>query len=327
MPQAPDRHIVPSGIRGRAPAVRGVVVAVIGIVLLVVVITLISGLATTFRKTPADQIALSYGGGPFEGNQFQKIVEPGSGLVFNGVYDKWYEYPVTQRNYIISRRDDEGDVAGNDVVVASTSDKVEADWEIAVYFKLNTSIIRQFHETIGLKYQAWSSSGWARMLNDNFRNPIESALQVASRRFTAADLYSSTDAINAVQREIAADLKDRVASVLGAPYFCGPTYTRGTNCPDFQVIVKKPTLPADVVQAFQDQVSSEAAIVTAQNEAQAKVEKAKGDQAAQAALQGIYSDPSYVAYIRALAMQACASNSNCTLVVTEGETGVNVNTG
>jgi hypothetical protein len=81
------------------------------------------------------------------------------------------------------------------------------------------------------------------------------------------------------------------------------------------------------VQAFQDQVSSQAAIVTAQNEAQAKVEKAKGDQAAQAALQGIYSDPNYLDYVRALAMQACAANSNCTLVVTQGQTGVNINTG
>ena len=38
----------------------------------------------TTEKTPADKIALSYGGGPFEGNQYQRTVQPGSGLSFNG---------------------------------------------------------------------------------------------------------------------------------------------------------------------------------------------------------------------------------------------------
>ena len=314
--------------RVNPPSRRKVLAAVAVVVAVPLLITVVSALTTSFRKTPADKIALSYGGGPFEGNQFQKIVQPGSELVFNGVFDNWYEYPTTQRNYIISDSLEDGDVHGPDSVVATTSDRIEARWEVAVYFKLNTTIIRRFHEVIGLKYEAWTEAGWDRMLNDNFRNPIENSLQAASRHFTASDLYSSSDAINEVQQEIAANLKDRVANVLGAPFFCGPTFEgSGDTCTDFQVILKKPSLPADVVQAFQDQVESEAAIVTAQNEATAKVEKAKGDQAAQAALQGIYSDANYLAYLRALAMQACAANPNCTLVVTEGQSDVNVNTG
>src|SRR6476469_3965210 len=81
----------------------------LGVIAVVVGITGISTVAATFRKTPADKIAISYGGGPIEGNHFQRIVQPGSTLTFNGLFDHWYEYPVTQRNYIVSMNADEGD--------------------------------------------------------------------------------------------------------------------------------------------------------------------------------------------------------------------------
>src|SRR5688572_24558792 len=118
MPQLPDRPLrvlKESEANVRAAKIIGVV-----IVAVVVLLTLLGIVGTSFRKTPADKIALSYGGGPFEGAQFQKVVEPGSGLVLNGVFDKWYEYPTTQRNYIISRRASEGDVVGEDFITAAT---------------------------------------------------------------------------------------------------------------------------------------------------------------------------------------------------------------
>lgn len=86
---------------------------------------------------------------------------PGSGLVLNGVFDKWYEYPTT------------------------------------------------------LKCHAWTDSGWDRMLNDNFRQPIESALQAESRRHTVDALSSDEDAVRSVQDGIAAKLKERVSRLLG----------------------------------------------------------------------------------------------------------------
>ena len=58
--------------------------------------------------------------------------------------------------------------------------------------------------------------------------------------------------------------------------------------------------------------------------AAAEVAEAQGRAEAQAALNNLYTDPSYIAYVQALAMQECANNSNCTLVVTPGGTNINV---
>ena len=87
--------------------------SIFGVVGFFILIALIGG---TVKKTPRDKIGISYGGGPIEGQHFQQVVEPGHGLFINGFADKLYLYPVTQRNYIISQRTDEGDIEGEDAV-------------------------------------------------------------------------------------------------------------------------------------------------------------------------------------------------------------------
>lgn len=302
--------------------------AVIAFVLL---ITLVPAALGSFRKTPADQIALSYGGGPFEGNQFQRIVRPGSGLTFNGLLDHWYEYPVTQRNYIVSENPKEGDRAEADQIVASTSDKVQVRYEVAVYFKLNTDKLRRFHEQIGLKYAAYHESGWEKMLNDSFRQQLEAALQVESRRHDSESLLGDPDAVTAVQSGVASGLKDRIKGVLGDDYFCGPTFVdidgRSDACPNFTVVLKRPSFSDGVIQAFEQNRISKSKVLTAQNEADAKEAEAKGVARQRQALNdgGALSD-SFIAYTRAQAELACANNPNCTMVVTQGQgTNVNVN--
>lgn len=306
---------------------RTVVLVVAGIVGLFVLISVVGTISSIFRKTPADKIALSYGGGPFEGAQYQRTVDPGSGLVLNGVFDKWYEYPTTQRNYIISGRSGEGDVEGEDFITAATDDKVQVRYEVAVYFKLNTSLVRQFHENIGLKYHAWTDAGWDRMLLDNFRQPIESALQTESRRHTVDALFSDEEAVKSVQDGIAANLKERVSRLLGDAYFCGPTHRLGaSNCTDFQVILKKPSFPEQIVSGFEAQERSAADVVTAQNNARVKEEEARGVKLQQEALRENLT-PQFIAYLEAQARLECAKNPNCTLIISDTGTDVNVNTG
>jgi len=306
-------------VRTAAIAVGALVIGIVGL----------SATVGTFRKTPADKIAISYGGGPFEGNHFQRIIQPSSGLTFNGLLDHWYEYPVTQRNYIVSTHADEGDRGVEDQITASTSDKVQVKYEVAVYFKLNTNKLQEFHENIGLKYHAWTESGWNQMLNDSFRQQLESALQLESRRHDAESLLGDPDAVTSVQNGVASQLKSRIENVLGDDYFCGPTFIRGQKkCPDFTMVLKRPSFSDAVVQAFEANRISKSKIITAQNEADAKVAEAQGVARARQALdEGGAPRQSFIDYTRAQAERDCAQKDNCTMVVTPGNTNVNVSNG
>ena len=179
------------------------------------------------------------------------------------------------------------------------------------------------------------------MLNNNFRKPIEQAIQQRAREHTVDELYagvasaetgSTSDEAESllvpIQEDIASDLKENINRILGGDYFCGPTFDRSKPdvCPDFefQIVSATPTSEA-VREAFADNAASRQAIITAQNNAQAKVAEAEGQRQSQEALNNLYADPNYIAYLNALALQECAGNSNCTLVVNpNGGTNVNV---
>lgn len=241
---------------------RIALISVGAIVALIFVIVFLGGL----KKTPRDQIGISYGGGPIEGQHFQRVVNPGSNLFFNGLQDRLYMYPVTQRNYIISKRAGEGDVPESDFIVAPSDDRVEVDFETATFFKLNTDKLRQFHEQIGLKYNAWTEEGWIDMLHGSFRQQIEFALQREARRHPVADIFASREVLEAIQKGIAQDLKENVTRILGDEYFCGPTFQAGGRCTDFTFVVKRVTIPDTVKNAFELNRTSEIQVLTKQNE-------------------------------------------------------------
>lgn len=249
------------------PPNRGQVIRIgTWIVAAIVGVTLISTLAGSVRKTPRDQIGISYGGGPIEGQHFQRIVQPGSNLFVNGFADKLFLYPVTQRNYIISRRTDEGDVQGEDFVTAPSKDRIPIQFQAATYFKLNTDKLRKFHENIGLKYHAYNEDGFRRMLNDSFRQQIEFAFQREARKYDAAELYAKTDVLTQIQRDVGSVLKENVTDVLGDEYFCGPTFEPGRGCPKFTFTIKGIEVPEGVRAAFESNRTSEIQVQTKLNE-------------------------------------------------------------
>jgi hypothetical protein len=197
-------------------------------ILIIVAILIVLALGPAFvaglKKTPRDRVGISYGGGPFEGAHYQRIVQPGSGLFFNGFYDPLYLYPSDQVNYIISKSPGVGSPKP-DSVVAPTKDRVQVTYQVAVYFKLNIDKLRAFHEQLGLRYNASTTTGWNNLIRDTFRQQIENALQEETRRVDVAEIFGSADFLVQLQDRVQTKLTQRLDDALGERFFCSPRTT------------------------------------------------------------------------------------------------------
>lgn len=288
--------------------------------------------AATWASVPPDKIMLHYTGGPIQGTHFKEVVQPGTSTHFYGLLENLYFLPSTQRTYIISKDPSAGDVHGVDFVAGTSSDNVSFTFEAAVYFKLNPkpAVIRQFFEQICLHDHCTDlkrGGGWDQMLAQYFRPQIENAVRLEVGKYDREHLYRDPQTLLSVQSAIGPILNDRINSALGGQFFCGPDST-ANNCTNFGFVLKNPTPPDNVSKAYNDTAASAQNVVTATKDAQANAARAKGDADAQAARASAPPlTQAQIDYIRAQAMQACASNPNCTLVITDGGSGVNVNTG
>jgi hypothetical protein len=263
----------------------GPIGALVAVVVIVVALAFVPAFASGLEKTPRDKIGISYGDGPIEGAHYQRIVQPGSGLFFNGLYDRLYLYPADQRNYIVSKQRGVGASAGVDSVVAPTRDRVQLDYQVAVYYKLNTDLLRQFHEEFGLKYQAYKTDGWNRLIQDTFRQQIENALQEETRRYDVGQVYGNAELLVELQERLQNTLSQRLVEAMGGRYFCAPTFRPGRECEDPTFVIKKIDIPDQVVKAFVSNQTSEALVKTRQNEVKQRQEEARAIEALAAALQ------------------------------------------
>ena len=324
-----DNKRLPGGCIG------AIVVGVIALVLLIVVTSTV-----TYEAMPPDKIGLHYTGGPFDGTRYVETIQPGTPRKVYGLAENIYRLPSTQRNYIVSKTSDQGDEQGSDSISAPSKDRVAFTFEAAVYFKLNTKpeVLRQFFEQICLHDECWTEAGWQKMLRQFFRKPLEQAIAQEAKKYDQAALYADPDVLNSMNTAISTGLADDINRALGGKYFCGPESTAG-KCGDFRVIIKNPTPPDTVVQAYNDTAAANQAVQVAKRKAEGKVEEAKGK--AEAAREAAAGDrdaqntrasakslsADQLAYLQAQALLACAQNTNCTLVVTQTPTGVQINTG
>ena len=297
-----------------------------------VVLMVLSQSANAFKSTPVDKVGLSYTGGPIAGIHFQRVVAPGSGRFFNGFFSSLRLLPATQRNYILSKNPDESDRRTSDFIPGPTKDRVIAEVELAVTFKLNTepATVRRFYEQLCLKYRCEDLSpggGWSRLLNENFRPVLENAVQQETRQVNAADLNNNQEVITRMQAGIGSHLKDDFNQVLGGNFFCGPTFDRNqpSVCPEFEFVITNITLPKDLQDAFTAQQSSAAQVVVKENEAAQAKATAEGVAAQQNAVQAALT-PQYLEYLRVQAETLCAQRTGCTLVISDGASpDINVN--
>lgn len=246
------------------PRIGHFAIAIIGgFLALVLLISLF--VAWPFRQTPRDKIGLSYGGGIIEGAHFQGVYQPGHGTFFNGWGDKLYLYPVTQRNYIVSKNPNEGDRKNPDFIEAVTSDNVRVEYETSTFFVLNTDLIRQFHERLGLKFHAWTTDGWDTLLDQTLRQVEENALQRVTRNYDAKDLRSTAGTLEQVQNAVGVEMNKRIIAVLSGNYFCNPDWRSGQTCGDMQFIIKRVTVPNSIASAYESNAQSLIDVQTAAN--------------------------------------------------------------
>lgn len=243
----------------------GRVIAAILAVIVGLAFVIAAMVAWPFQQTPRDKIGLSYGGGIIEGAHFQGIHQPGQGTFFNGWGDKLYLYPVTQRNYIVSKNPAEGDRKHSDYIEAVTSDNVRVQYETFTGFKLNTDLLRQFHETLGIKFQAWTGDGWNALLDQTLRQVQENELQLLTRNYSAKDLRSSTGALESVQGAVSKAMNVKIIGVLGGNYFCNTNWQAGQPCGDMQFVIKRVTVPDEIAKAYESNAQSLIDVQTAAN--------------------------------------------------------------
>ena len=325
----------PTKERGQSDAF----IITVGVGIVMFIILIIALLFGAWGSVPVDKVGLHYNGGPIEGQSFNKIIQPGSGAQFLGPADTLVKLPIDQRSYVTCSPDQvDGDTCDGPDIIASTRGGAEMRFRIGVSFKLNTSdkVVRKFNEQICRKFDCASGGGWDEMLQVQFRGPIEQAIQQSVRNYTVDQLFAGVDEdgeatsiLEDVQQVIAEDLKENINQFVGGDYFCGPGFDRSKPdvCPDFQFQITD-AVPVDesVRAAFAENLASAQSVITSRNRAEARVAEAEGKRREQEALAGLYTDPAYIAYLEAVALDKCATQGNCTLIVDgTGSGNVNVN--
>src|SRR5207244_406245 len=149
-----------------------------------------------------------------------------------------YLYPSDQQNYIISKSTTQGGKTP-DSIIAPSRDRVPIEYQVATYFRLDTDMLRAFHEQVGLQYRAYSSSGWSNLIRDTFRQQIEASLQQETRKYDVADVYASEELLTSIQKAVQQSIADHLRTALGEPFFCGPTWHSGAKCTDPVFVIKK----------------------------------------------------------------------------------------
>jgi hypothetical protein len=244
-----------------------------------------AGCGTASTKT--NEVALVYTGGVIEDAKFERCMEGGANNNRIGQGSTAYVYRTDQRTFIGGDTD-----AGADTpeVTVVSKDNIRLSVPYQLYFKLNYDcggedggILRKFHDNLGVKTEAWvgggddsnnPDAGWDKMLNEYFRPQIERSLERGALQYDWKALYSSEEARKGMQDVTVGFLRDAIIEVIGAQYFCGPSYNGpGTDCGPFTMTIGKPAPVDDKVIAGLEAVEANRGQVDAQAQENARKDK------------------------------------------------------
>lgn len=182
-----------------------------------------------------DQVGISYDAGPLSDTTFQGCISPGVRDV-SGPFDAGYVYPAGQRSYEFS------DAQGAETKPLSvvSKDNIELTVPGVATFTLTADCktLQRFHEQLGLKFRAYEDAGWLKLLGVYVRQPLDRALDAASKEFEWKRLYTGVDK-QAWEQRVRQLIPQFVKEQGGEGYFTG-----------FSVTLQQPQPPQGVRDAL-----------------------------------------------------------------------------
>jgi len=215
----------------------GIMLASVGVVFLSA-----CGSATT----EPDQVGVRYEGSVFfpQDPSFKSCQVPGV-QEFGDPGDNVYPYPVGQRTFKFSN-----DVGSEVPPLTASSPSpgggqpIEMGVSGTVTFTpnfANCDVLRSFHETIGIKYQAWTADGWNKMLSVYIKDVVDRAIDNEALKFDWVQLTSNAQAKADWETEVATQLPALIARQAGGDFFIVNS-----------VLLQRPDLPANIKSAIAD---------------------------------------------------------------------------
>jgi hypothetical protein len=186
--------------------------------------------------TDTDEVGLDYDYDMFSGTtSIEGCVMPGQ-RAWQDLNDMGVAYPASQRTFRFATT--EGSESGP--ITVTSKDPLDLGVEGVATFDLNRDckVLKEFHERIGKKYAAETADGWNAMLKDYVRQPVERALDAASKEYDWRNLYSGKDK-QAWETKVAALATQFVGEQAGAAFFV-----------NFRFTLQQPQPPEDTRKAL-----------------------------------------------------------------------------
>ena len=204
-------------------------------------------------NTQADEQALHYKGGALSSASFENCV-PASTRNYDGPGDSHYVYPLGQRTYAFGASDaDTGPIS----VVSNDNVSMQVSGVTTFNLTNDCDMLRKFHEQIGNKFNAdmvggSTPEGWNRMLGQYMKQPLEKALDAASKNYGYRELYTNPDVKEEWETSVSDLTKRYMLEQTGENYF-----------QNINLTIQAPEPPENIKTALEAEQEA-----VAQNEAQ-----------------------------------------------------------
>lgn len=205
-------------------------------------------------STQPDEVGLHYKGGALSSTSFSECVDPGNRTI-TGPGDKEFLYPAGQRTFSFIDSEDSESAP----LTMVSSDNLNMVATGIVTFQLNTECeaLRDFHEDVGLKYEAYGDSGWNEMLTDYLKQPLDRAVDAAAKEYGWQQMFNDAE----VKREWEDRVGDLTAEYIedlgGGAYFCDPTADLSEECGSPVVTLQQPQIPEETAAALERTITAQ----------------------------------------------------------------------